>query len=560
MADEPRGKLAEPIAAARKAIKASPNDARAHAQLAGHLKSAGDFEGAKRHCQLAVAIDPTQVGAAIDLGNILIRECDYTGALAAFGLAQIYYPDEGLRVRMAMMVPPITESRAQISLIVARLKRALNALTKTRLAISDPSRDAAALFYLAYYGVMDRTFYEQLANIHLKACPSLAQTAPHVANPMVQQNRGGKMGGRIKVGFVSRFLFDHSIGRLNRGLIAQLNRDIFHVTVAVLPYVTDAVTKEIVESADRAIRVPLKLDEARKVLSREELDVIVYPEIGMDSFTYCLAFARLASVQCATWGHPVTTGIPNMDYFVSSADMEVEGADAHYHETLVRLKTFTSYYVRPERAETPKGRADFGLDRDAHYYLVAQYLFKVHPDFDKILARILRGDSKGRVLMVEGSVPRWSRLLLARFKKTIPDVVKRIQFISRQNQKDFFDLMAHVEVSLDIPQFNGGNTTIEALMVGTPVVTMPVQLARGRLCAAIHAHIGVNDCVTGSVDEYVDVAIRLGTKPSYRKKVSKKILENNYKLFNNAAAIKEWERFFLEACAAKGIQPAEAVA
>ena len=561
MADEPRGKLAKDIEEARKALEESAGDARLHARLAGLLKNAGDVEGAKRHCQLAIAIDPTQVGAAIDLGNMLIRECDYTGALAAFGLAQVYRPDEGLRLRMALMVPPITESRDQIALIAARVKRALAALSKSNLTIADPSRDAAALFYLAYYGVMDRTFYEQLADIHLKACPSLAQAAPHVANPGTRRARVDKEAGeQIKVGFVSRFFFDHSIGRLNRGLIAKLDREVFHVTVAAIPYVSDAVTKEIAESADRAIRVPLKLEEARKVLARQELDVIVYPEIGMDSFTYCLAFARLAPVQCVTWGHPVTTGIPNMDYFVSGDDMEIAGADEHYRETLARLKTFTSYYAKPERSETPKGRADFGLDADAHYYLVAQYLFKMHPDFDDVLARILRGDAKGRILMVEGSVPRWSRLIMARFKKTIPDVADRIQFIKRQSQKDFFDLIACADVSLDIPHFNGGNTTIEALLVGTPVVTMAVQLARGRLCAAIHAHLGVTDSVADSVDAYVDVALRLGTKASFRKKVRKKILANNHKLFDNEDAVREWERFFLEACAAKGIQPAAAVA
>ena len=325
--DEPRAKLAGQIDEAKKALKESPNNARLHARLAGLQKNAGDVEAAKRHCQLAIAIDPTQVGAAIDLGNILIRECDYTGALAAFGLAQVYRPDEALRLRMGVMVPPITESRDQIALIAARVKRALAALAKTNLSIADPSRDAAALFYFAYYGVMDRAFYEQLADIHLGACPSLAQAAPHVANPGPRQargdkNPGGKEGGRTKVGFVSRFFFDHSIGRLNRGLIAKLDREVFHVTVAVLPYVSDAVTKEIAESADRAIRVPLNLDEARQVLAREEFDVIVYPEIGMDSFTYCLAFARLAPVQCATWGHPVTTGIPNMDYFVSGDSLK----------------------------------------------------------------------------------------------------------------------------------------------------------------------------------------------------------------------------------------------
>lgn len=542
------GKTDAKIAEARQRLAEKPDDARLHAALATLLKGKGDVEGAKRHFQIATALDPTLSGAAVELGNILLRECDITGALASFGLAQVYRPDEALRLRMALMVPPIVESRAHITLLASRVKRALAAFAAKPPAIADPSRDAAALFYLAYYGLFDREFYEQLADIHLKACPALAQAAPHVA-----AGRARQAEPRIKVGFVSRFFFDHSIGRLNRGLIANLDRERFHVTVALVPYIADAVTKSIAGSADRALSLPLDLDRARAALAREELDVIVYPEIGMDSFTYCLAFARLAPVQCASWGHPVTTGIPNVDYFVSGADMEIEGADAHYRETLVRLDTFTSYYHRPETSTTPKTRADFGLADDAHYYVVAQYLFKVHPEFDRIMASILEGDPKGRILMVEGSVPKWSRLLQARFNKTIPAVSDRIRFLPRQPQKDFFQLLGCVDVSLDIPYFNGGNTTIEALMMGTPVVTLPVPLARGRLCAAIQRHIGVTDTIAATADEYVKTALRLGTDRAYREEVSARILAAAPLLFENAAAVSEWERFFVEACAGKGI-------
>ncbi len=268
----------------------------------------------------------------------------------------------------------------------------------------------------------------------------------------------------------------------------------------------------------------------------------------MDIFTYGLAFARLAPVQCTTWGHPVTTGIPAMDYFVSDADMEPEGADEHYSERLVRLDTLTTHYRKPELSEYPKTRSAFGLDEEAHYYLVAQYLFKIHPDFDLILGEILRRDPEGRVLLVHGARRAWSQILMARFRRAMPEVAERIQFIDQQSQKDFLALMTAVDVSLDIPHFNGGNTAIEALTVGTPVVTMPTALARGRFCSALYKHIGVTDCITETPDDYVDLAVRLATEPSFRKKIVKKILKNKDRLFENEKAISAWERFFLEAC------------
>ncbi len=532
----------------KQAVAKEPGNSRLHAELGKALSRAGDFEGAKRHYRMAVAIDPTLIDAQLNLGDILLRDCDIGGALACFGMRQVFAPEDWLRLKMALVLPPIVESTDHIKVLRARTEQALRVLSKDDLRIENPSLDGGRLFYLAYYGFNDRSHYEALARLYLKANPSLGMVAPHCVHPRSREDEP-----RIKVAFVSAFLFDHSIGRLNRSLIANLDRDWFHVTVAIVPNITDKVTKEITESADRAIRVTLNLEEARRALAAEKFDVVVYPEIGMDPFTYCLAFARLAPVQCTTWGHPVTTGIPTMNYFVSGADMEPEDADEHYSETLIRLDTLTTQYRKPELSERPKARSAFGLDEEAHYYLVAQYLFKTHPDFDLILGEILRRDPEGRVLLIHGARRAWSEILMARFKRAMPEEAERIQFIDRQSQKDFLALIAAVDVSLDIPQFNGGNTTIEALTVGTPVVTMPTALARGRLCSAIYKHIGVTDCIAETPDDYVDLAIRLATKPSFRKKIVEKILKNNDRLFENEKAISEWERFFLEACENKGL-------
>ena len=79
------------------------------------------------------------------------------------------------------------------------------------------------------------------------------------------------------------------------------------------------------------------MEQARRTIAAENLDVLVFADAGMDSVTSTLVFSRMAPVQCVTWGHPDTTGSPAIDYFVSSSLIESEDADQHYTEQLVRL-------------------------------------------------------------------------------------------------------------------------------------------------------------------------------------------------------------------------------
>ena len=116
----------------------------------------------------------------------------------------------------------------------------------------------------------------------------------------------------------------------------------------------------------------------------------------MEPQTYYLAHARLAPVQCVTWGHPLTTGIETIDYFLSSADLEPPHADDHYTEKLVRLSHLTNYYYRPDPPALTKSRSDFGFADEDHVYLCPQNLFKLHPENDVVFGEILRRDPRRR--------------------------------------------------------------------------------------------------------------------------------------------------------------------
>src|SRR5262249_44840918 len=142
------------------------------------------------------------------------------------------------------------------------------------------------------------------------------------------------------------------------------------------------------------------LATVRQRIAKLELDVLYYADVGMTAWTYFLAFARLAPVQCVTWGHPLTTGIPNLDYFISSELLEGPGAEEHYTEKLVRLPNLAVHYYRPQAPAEVRPRSHYGLEETGRLYGCPQSLFKLHPDFDAILADVLRRDPEGLLVLL----------------------------------------------------------------------------------------------------------------------------------------------------------------
>jgi protein O-GlcNAc transferase len=311
----------------------------------------------------------------------------------------------------------------------------------------------------------------------------------------------------------------------------------------------DEMAEFIRQHADRALRLPKDLEDARRLIAELKLDVLFYTDIGMDPTTYTLAFSRLAPVQCVTWGHPLTTGIDTIDYFISSELLESEDAEQHYTETLVRLPSLPIYYYRPSPPAPLKDRAYFGLSEASHLYACPQSLFKFHPEFDEILGGILRADPLGNIILIHGKSRHWDELLMKRFSATIPDVVDRIHFVPPQPREDFINLNAVVDVLLDPVHFGGGNTTYEGLAMGTPVVTLPSRFLRGRITLALYKQMGVLDCVAANAAEYVKLAVKLGTDAEYRASMRAKILAANEMLFENAEGVRELEQFFQQAVA-----------
>ena len=114
-----------------------------------------------------------------------------------------------------------------------------------------------------------------------------------------------------------------------------------------------------------------------------------------------------------TWGHPDTTGLRSIDYYISNDIAEPEDGQESYTESLVRLPGVQSWYPRLSRSEPLPSRQDIGLPSEGAIYLCPQNLIKIHPEMDANLADLLARDPEGHLVIFGASDLNWTRLLLA---------------------------------------------------------------------------------------------------------------------------------------------------
>ncbi len=533
---------AQAIEHCRKALAARANLPAAQTMLAQLLERTGDTDGAVVAYEQAVALQQDLRELRERLFMLYHNQGRNTEAAQQLDTMLGRWSDDGLRIRAAVRVPGFPDSVAEIQELRAQvLHRIETLLAQGPLKVTDPVKEIGLTpFYLAYHGMNDRELTTAIARLVRSAYPGR------------QQPRRQRRAGRIRVGFVSRYFYSHSIGRLNHGAIAHLLRDKFEVTVYALDNRADPVADAIRSAADHyADCSAMTLRETEEFIAQQEQDVLYFTDIGMEPRSYFLAFSRLAPVQCMTWGHPDTTGIDTIDHFISADATETADAAQHYSENLVRLKSFfLNDYEKPVLSGAPKSAEHFGFKPGRNVYLCPQTLFKLHPDFDDAMAAILRNDGAGEIVLLEGAQRAWGERLRSRFARTLPDVATRVRFLPRMPWNDLLCAMKCADVVLDTFHFGGGNTTCEALAMGTPVVALPAPYLRGRLTLGCYRQMQMTECLADTPQAFVACANRLAQDKAWQAEVRGKIAASVDTLFNRREGIAELGDFFEHAVAA----------
>jgi len=514
----------------RRVLARDPRHGGALVNLANLWRDGPRLEDSLLLLMQAAALAPGDPVALYNLANALHLSGDIGGAALFFRAALALDRRDAWRLREATLLPPIPESAEEIDRWRRRFLDRVQALAKTPLRVDDPLTDGHwTNFHLAYHDEDDRPLQEAVARLWKHATPALARS----------DLRGHD--GRPRLGFISAYFRDHTIGHLFKRVIAGIDRRRFRVVLVRAGAATDRVGDTIAASADEVVTLPEDLARAQQDLAAARLDALLYTDIGMDPFTYYLAHARLAPLQMVAWGHPVTTGLDVIDLFVSAETFDREDAEADYTEVLRRLP-FLLLDWQPEAVEIGTvDRTRLGMSGDGHVYFCAQSLFKLHPRFDAALAEILRRDKDAVLHLVEGHRRPWCRRIVERLERQLPGVSERMRFLPRLSGADFIRAQALADVVLDTPGFSGGKTSLEAFAVGQPVVTLPSRYLRGRLTYGFYRRMGLDDLIATSLDDFVTRAVRLGTEAGYRSEAKARVAERSPRLWGTTESVRAFE-------------------
>lgn len=526
----------------QRAIQLQPDLADAYHYLGmvlGHMENRLD-EAAQCYRQ-ALRYRPDSVEARINLGKMLEQQGLIEEARECYQQGLTKGADHALfLLRVESLCPPVPASDTAIDGYRAALRTRLEQWREPpdlRLDLESlHASDLEPPLALIYQGRDDRPLKEAWATLFQHLLPKFEPMRP--------------ASGRPHVGFVVTRRHEEAFLKGMAGILNHLSAERFDLTVACSQQGGEArLRMGIHNSAARYLPLPDRLDHAVERLRQARFAVLYHWEVGTDSVNYFLPFFRLAPVQCTGWGWPVTSGIPGMDYYLSAQHLETADSDAHYSERLVRFQRLPVYFHRPKPPAAPVERERFGVAAGQRLYLCAQNLRKVHPNFDDLLAGLLRRDPGGVVVVVEDTQPAVTAAVRQRWQAQLPDVIERVRFLPWLAYQDYLGLLATADVALDTLHFGGGMTAYDALAVGLPIVTLPGVFSRGRYVYAAYRQMGLDEGIATDPADYVERAVRFASEPDYRVALSARLREASAELFEDRRAVREFEDF-LEAIVA----------
>jgi predicted O-linked N-acetylglucosamine transferase (SPINDLY family) len=292
--------------------------------------------------------------------------------------------------------------------------------------------------------------------------------------------------------------------------------------------------------------VPLNgsFEQTARQVHDADCDLIYYRKAGSDPWSYFLPFTRPAPIQCTSYGTHGTSGIPAVDYFLSSSFVEPNNAEQYYSERLLCMNAMPTYQQRRQQPENVT-RSEFGLPARGSIYFCPHRTSKYHPSFDTIFRQILERDPQGCLVLLMGQDPRGNDVLHDRLLRNLGlTLLKRIRFLPTLHVDKYQRLLSLSTMIIDSPVYAGGLTSFDAFSFGVPEVTLSGSLHIQNFATGIYRRMGLDDLSCQTIEQYIDLAVQLGTEPDYRREVEYRILERSHLIFEDADTVSEHERLF----------------
>ncbi len=546
-----RGEYQEAINQYQQFLKTQIGEVPLYMALSKCYQRLNQHEDTIKTYQEAINIYPTIANIYFFLA-LALQDFGHTQeAIAVASEASQLLPDSlMLKLEKQRMLPIIYETEQEIEFYRCRFAQGLDELIQ-QTSLNTPEDKNSALegvgsltnFYLQYQGKNDLELQMQYGQfVYQVMSANYPQWAKPLAMPPLSQN------GKIRIGYVSKCMQRHTVGKLMLGWIRNCNRQEFEVYCYYIDPQVDSLTQQFRLYSETFHHIPDNLEAVCKQIISDQLHVLVYLDIGMHPHMTQIAGLHLAPVQCTTWSHPITSGLPTITYFLSSKLMEPENAQSHYSEQLVCLPNIGISYAKPIIPEPKKPRSEFELRDETVVYLSCQSLFKYLPQYDYVFAAIAQRVPQAQFAFISSNSSHINEKFRQRLQRAFANFGLNSEeycvILPRQNEADYFNLNLVSDVFLDTFSWSGGNTTLEAIACNLPIVTCPGEFMRGRHSYGILKMLGVTDTIAKNEAEYIEIAVRLGLDREWRDSIVERMIHRHPYLYDDKTCVEALEAFY----------------
>lgn len=490
-----RGRLLEAADCFARSIALRPDNPRAHLNLGAVLKDLGRLAESAECSRRALALQPDYAEALSNLGMVLrLQGCP--------GEA------EGIFRRALVAKPDFVAARMGLAMSLCDQGDMHGAEQGLREALAqkpDSLEARSALLFVLNYQP-GRAAAELLEEARL-----FGQAASLTARPFTAWRGKPEPGRCLKIGFVSGDFCQHPVGQFIEHVLAALRsahagRLELHAYHA--QHYTDELTGRL-KPLFKGWRMVAGMSDAvlAEQIHRDGIDILVDLS-GHTSHNRLPVFAwKPAPVQMTWLGYLATTGVPGMDYLLADGQVLPAAAEAAFTEQIVRMpKSYVCF--TPPLQEAPvaalpavaQGGITFGSFNN---------LNKLNDEVLALWARILAAVPESRLLLKARQLADEAvRSRLTGFFETRGVSADRLLLLGHVARDAHLATYGQVDIGLDPFPYPGITTTVEALWMGVPVVSLAGTTFMARQGVGLLTHAGLEDWLADSAEAYVATAVR----------------------------------------------------
>jgi predicted O-linked N-acetylglucosamine transferase (SPINDLY family) len=333
--------------------------------------------------------------------------------------------------------------------------------------------------------------------------------APAARRPIDPSHRAP--GHRLRIGYLSPDFRQHPIAFFIEAPLKYHDRARFEVFCYHTDGRVDATTRRLKTLADHWRWMVAPSGPALEQVIREDgIDILVELSGHTEGHQMGVLARRMAPIQITYLGYPSSTGLPAIDYRITDARADPPGeADSLHVEKLLRLPESFLCYAPPEStseiAVSPARRNGFITFGSFNNFA------KLSPTLLGLWARILASVPGSRLMIKTRGVqePGLRTLLLNQLERAGLGR-ERVTIVNPSvNHREHMDAYAEVDIALDTFPYHGTTTTLDALWMGVPVITLAGDRHASRVGLSILACLELTELIAYSPEDYVATALRL---------------------------------------------------